>query len=73
MGLEDTAEEYLFVRWLRERTRAGLPGMTIEQWRAERAVAVARRVSRKQQRTFRRGRPLRTVVSAKGLGRTRTA
>jgi uncharacterized damage-inducible protein DinB len=71
MGLEDTTEEYLYVRWLRERTRAGLATMPIEQWRAERAAAAAS--MRQRRHAFRHSRPLRTVVSAKGLRRTKSA
>ena len=73
MGLEDTTEEYLYVRWLRERDPAGLPAMTIDQWRAERASSATRRTDQGRRRAFKQARPFRTAVSSKGLRRIRTA
>lgn len=63
MGLEDTGEEYEFVRFLRSREWSGPSSPpSIEEWRAERARAA-------RSRAFRTARPLRPRVALKGLGR----
>lgn len=67
MGLEDTRDEYEYVRFLRSRNwdqvLDGPP--SIEEWRRERVRAA-------QSRGCRAARPLRSRVTVKGLGRSRT-
>ncbi len=63
MGLEDTKDEFEYVRYLRSRSDAG-PALTIDEWRSARSAAA-------RSKSFRTARPLRPRVNAKRLRRNR--